>query len=235
MRRSLVILAFLALLGAAHAQDADTVKFDGKTFRLDGIDAPEIDQGCLDDKGAPYPCGRVAAQALAKLVAEQTPHCEDRGEDTRYKNQRIGVCHVADGTEINRWLVQQGWALNFEPSAKGRFKADEDEARAGGRGMWKGCFVAPQDFRRWNKKTATLLGSNCASDARDKLFPDDPPMPPGCAIKGKYAMRAWPYLGIYHVPDCGSYGRTSKPERWFCSEEDAAAADFRRSLTCWLK
>jgi endonuclease YncB( thermonuclease family) len=234
MRQAFAIVALIVAIGTAHAQDADTIRFDGKTFRLDGIDAPEFDQTCLDAEGAIYPCGQAAAQALAKLVGEKPAHCEDRGEDTRYQNRRIGLCHAASGTEINRWLVQQGWAVNFEPYAKGRFKADEDDARAGRLGMWKGCFVAPRDFRRWNKKAAELLGPSCPADARDKLFPDDPRMPPGCEIKGKYSLRAWPYRGIYHEPGCGSYRRTTKPDRWFCSEEDAWAAQFRRSFTCWL-
>ena len=233
--RVLAILTCMLLVCVAHAQDADTIKFDGKTFRLDGIDAPEIDQSCLDSDGALYPCGQVAAQELSKLIGEQPAHCEDRGEDTAYKKRRIGLCHAADGTEINRWLVQKGWAINFEPYAKGRFKTDEDDARAAQFGMWKGCFVAPRDFRRWNKSTAVMLGPNCPPDARTKLFPDDPQMPPGCEIKGKYSWRAQPYRGIYHVPGCGSYRRTTKHERWFCSEEDAWAANFRRSLTCWLR
>jgi endonuclease YncB( thermonuclease family) len=240
MRRAAVrVVAILAclLVGlvVAAAHDADTIKFDGKTFRLDGIDAPEIDQSCLDAEGASYPCGAMAAKALAQLIGAQPAHCEDRGADARYKNRRIGLCHAADGTEINRWLVQRGWAINFEPYAKGRFRADQDEARNARSGLWQGCFVAPRDFRRWNKNTATLLGPNCPPDARDKLFPDDPQMPAGCPIKGKYAWRAWPYRGIYHVPGCGSYRRTTKPDRWFCSEEDALAAQFRASFTCWLR
>ena len=103
--------------------------------------------------------------------------------------------------------------------------------------MRKGCFVAPRDFRDTKKYSATLLGSNCPPDALAKLFPDDPKMPPGCEIKGKYARRALVsgHRGIYHLPGCGSYRRTTNPDRWFCSEEDAHAAGFRRSLTCWLR
>jgi endonuclease YncB( thermonuclease family) len=233
--RLLALLALLFTAVAAHARDADTITFDGKTFRLDGIDAPEIDQSCLDAEGALYVCGRVAPQELSRLIGEKPFHCEDRGADTAHRHRRIGLCHTADGTEINRWLVQNGWAINFEPYAKGRFKSEEEEARTGRLGMWSGCFVAPRDFRRWNKSTAQLLGTSCPPDARDKLFPDDPQMPPGCEIKGKYTLRAWPYRGIYHLPGCGSYRRTTKPDRWFCSEEDAIAQQFRASLTCWLK
>jgi endonuclease YncB( thermonuclease family) len=219
----------------AHAHDADTLEFDGKTYRLEGVDAPERDQSCLDAEGALYPCGQVAARELATLIGERAVHCEDRGADPRYQNHRIGLCHTADGTEINRWLVQNGWALDVEPDAKGRFKTEHDEARAGRLGLWQGCFVAPDEFRRWNKSTTALLGARCAPDARHKLFPKDPQMPPGCGIKGKYALRAWPYRGIYHVPGCGSYRRTAQPDRWFCSEEDAMAAHFRGSFTCWLR
>ena len=234
--RVFVILTYLLLAPfTAHAQDADTIKFDGKTFRLDGIDAPEIDQNCLDAEGVLYPCGRVAAQELSKLIGEQPVHCEDHGADTAYKNWRIGLCHSADGTDINRWLVQQGWALNFEPYAKGRFKTDEDEAREGRHGIWKGCFVAPRDFRRWNNQAATLLGPRCPPDAREKLFATNSRMPPGCEIKGKYSLRALPYRGIYHMPGCGSYRRTTNPDRWFCSEDDALAAGFRGSFTCWWR
>jgi hypothetical protein len=126
--------------------------------------------------------------------------------------------------------VGQGWALNLQ-AAKGRFTIDEEDARAAHSGLWKGCFVAPQDFRRWDKHSAKLLGANCPSDARDKLFPEEASMPSGCEIKAHYALRAWPYAGIYHLPSCGSYRRT-KAKRWFCTEEAAREAGFRKAYTC---
>lgn len=229
---ALAIFAFYS--GFAQADDADTLTIDGKEYTLDGVDAPEIDQACLDADGEVYLCGRVAAQALATFVAGRAISCEELGVDPKHPNKRTGQCSV-DGVDVNRWLVEKGWALNFEPSARGRFKEFEAEARAGHFGMWKGCFVAPQDFRHWRKHAAKLLGATCPADARTKLFPDDPKMPGGCEIKGKYALRAWPYLGIYHMPSCGSYRRTTKPDRWFCSEDDALAAGFRSSYTCWLR
>jgi hypothetical protein len=109
--------------------------------------------------------------------------------------------------------------------------SDEEDARKGHLGQWKGCFVAPQEFRRWNKRGAILRGARCPPDARDKLFPDVTDMPPGCEIKGHYTIRAWPYAGIYHLAGCRSYRRTNA-QRWFCSEEDATAAHFRKAFTC---
>jgi hypothetical protein len=34
----------------------------------------------------------------------------------------------APSIDLNHWLVENGWAINFEPYAKGRFKTGEDAA-----------------------------------------------------------------------------------------------------------
>jgi hypothetical protein len=54
--------------------------------------------------------------------------------------------------------------------ASGRFAEDERDARKMRRGMWQGCFVAPRDFRRWNNRTAVVLGEGCLPDALATLF-----------------------------------------------------------------
>jgi len=203
-----VLLCFAFLL-VAHcttraADDADTLTIEGVRFRLDGIDAPELDQPCLDSVGEVYFCGRKAYEELQKFIANRVLRCDDKGADRRRQNRRIGQCSV-DNVDLQRWLITNGWAIPFEPYAKGRFKDDGIDARGLRAGLWDGCFVAPQDFRYWRKGSATLLGMACPADARDKLFPDDPRMPPGCPIKAKFALRAIGYEGIYHLPACRSY------------------------------
>jgi endonuclease YncB( thermonuclease family) len=232
--RAVLCIAFLLLaLGSSAADDADTLTADGVRFHLDGIDAPEVDQPCLDSEGEVYLCGRKAYEELQKFIAKRALRCDDTGLDSRRQNRRIGQCSV-ENVDLQRWLVTNGWAIPFEPPAKGRFKDEAVDARGLRAGLWDGCFVAPQDFRYWRKGSAKLLGMACPKDARDKLFPDDPRMPPGCPIKGQFAYRAWPFhSGIYHTEGCGSYQRTKHPQRWFCSEEEAQEAGFRKSLTCW--
>jgi endonuclease YncB( thermonuclease family) len=225
--------------GDVTVKNAATIESDGVTFRLDGIDAPETDQFCLNDKGAVSRCGIEARDRLKTFLAGRTVRCDDKGADPAYPKRRIGVCRIdGEDTTLNQWLVRQGWAVNVDPSAKGRFAADEEQARAGRVGLWKGCFATPRDLRDWNKSKAKLLGESCATirdvDARNALFPDDPGMPPGCSIKATFAARAkiTGHRGIYHLESCGSYRRTKKADRWFCSEEDAQAAGFRKALTC---
>ena len=219
--------------------DGDTLVLNGSPHRLDGIYAPETDQVCLNETGAVWTCGIEARDQLKEFVGKRDVRCDGKKYDTVYRNRRISICRIeGEAMSLNQWLVREGWALNFEPYAKGRFKADQDEAREKGRGLWKGCFSPPQLARRGNKNTSTLLGAACAKrkvgETRDILFPDNPAMPAGCSIKGKLAARAnfTGHRGIYHMESCRSYGRTKRPDRWFCSEDEAQAEGFRKAFTC---
>jgi endonuclease YncB( thermonuclease family) len=234
------------LLATAVCADAATIVTDGDTllvnetiYRLDGVDAPKTDQVCLDDKGAKWPCGIEARDRLREWIGTRALRCEDKGADRNFKKRRIGLCWLeGEKTSLNQWLVREGWALNADSSAKGRFRADEQYARDHRKGLWKGCFVSPMALRRYTISTATLMGAGCPREnnwpAREMLFPDHPSMPPGCPIKGRVALRSQVtgYQGIYHLEGCRSYARTQNPHRWFCSEEEAQAAGFRKAYTC---
>jgi endonuclease YncB( thermonuclease family) len=242
MRLHLAILATLLTSSSWAAEpvikDGGAIQLAGTTYRLDGIDAPELDQMCVDDRADPWACGVEALDRLARLIGKREVRCRDVGAETTYGKRRIGICMVDGETaSLNQMLVREGFALNSEPAARGRFKADEAAAKDAHSGLWKGCFAAPQEFRRW-QKTTTLMGASCRSDKdrelREILFPDEPAMPPGCPIKAKLAVRArvTGNVGIYHMQSCRSYAGLTKPERWFCSEEDAQAAGFRKAYNC---
>jgi endonuclease YncB( thermonuclease family) len=240
--RSLVLLAVLSasqsFAASATVKDGGTVQLGGVTYRLDGIDAPELDQICIDEHADNWACGVEARDQLSKLIGGRDVRCEDLGLGTTTKKRHIGICTVEGETApLNQLVVRQGFALNFEPYARGRFKDDEAGAKDNRRGLWKGCFVAPSEFRR-GRKDGALLGDSCRTD-RDReiravLFPENPTMPPGCSIKGKFAVRArvTGNVGVYHLQGCRSYPALTEPNRWFCSEEDAQAAGFRRAYNC---
>ena len=217
--------------------DGDTLRLERTIYRLDGIDAPEIDQTCLDRGDNLWPCGVAARDRLITYIGDRAVRCTDEGPDPDHKRRRRGVCSIeGEATTLNEWLVREGWALKFQPSAKGRFAREEANAREHQRGLWNGCLAEPRDFRGLNRSGARLVGGGCQSGhqnrARAKLFRVDTAMPPGCPIKAKLALRAVGYEGIYHLPGCGSYRRLKEANRWFCSEEDALAAGFRKALTC---
>lgn len=243
MRALIVAFTVIASLPSwaseARITDGGTLILDGVIYRLAGVDAPQTDQTCLDEKGGKWTCGIEARDRLQEYVGTHDVRCDDRGSDNLFRKRRVGECWVkGEPVSVNQWMVQQGWALNLDRSAKSRLKADSENAKAMKLGLWKGCFVSPESLRRFTISTASLLGAACPEannwPARQTLFPNDPAMPPGCAIKGRIAMRSqlMGYVGIYHLPSCRSYARTKQPHRWFCSEDEAKAAGFRKSYTC---
>ncbi len=222
----------------ATVRDGGTLQLGSVSYRLDGIDAPAFDQLCIDEHADSWTCGIEARDQLTKLIGGRQVRCEDLGIDPTFKKRRIGICKVeGEAASLNQWLVGQGLAVNVETAATSRFKTDEARAKDDRKGLWKGCFVAPREFRL-GKKDGTLLGSACRADRdrqiREALFPEDFVMPSGCSIKGKFAVRArvTGNLGIYHLQACRSYPGLTNPDRWFCSEEDAQAGGFRRAYNC---
>ena len=133
--RALIAALLLAMAGPSLATeivvtDGDTFQLDRTIYRLDGIDAPEIDQTCLDQRGDVWPCGVTARDRLSAYIGNRAVRCEDKGPDPVYKHRRIGICSIeSEATTLNEWLVREGWAIKFEPYAKGRFAAEEADAR----------------------------------------------------------------------------------------------------------
>jgi endonuclease YncB( thermonuclease family) len=240
----LLALAIMILSGSPGwaagiiVRDGDTIQIGDITYRLDGIDAPESDQMCIDDHADPWTCGIEARDQLTKLIKGRAVRCEDLGPDKTFKKRHIGLCTAeGDTLTLNQQLVREGFALNADPFIKGQFKDDAAVAKDDSKGLWKGCLIAPQEYRL-GKKDAALLGSSCRAD-RDKeiraaLFPEDLTMPPNCSIKAKFAVRArvTGNVGIYHLRGCPSYAAMTTPDRWFCSEDDAQASGFRKAFNC---
>jgi endonuclease YncB( thermonuclease family) len=226
-----------ALTAAATVRDANSIQLGDVTYRLDGVDAPELDQVCIDDHADPWTCGIEARDQLTRLIGGKPVRCDDVGPEKNFGKRHRAICTVeGDKVSLNEQLLKLGFAIAREP-LKANVKPAAAEAKAASAGIWKGCFVAPQEFRI-GKKDGALLGAACRSD-RDKeiraaLFPEDPTAPPSCAIKGKLAVRAHVTgnIGIYHLRGCPSYPGITEPERWFCAEDDARAAGFRRAYNC---
>ena len=97
--RALIAAIFLISASPSWAvevtiTDGDTLKLNGSPYRLDGIDAPETDQVCLDEKGAVWPCGIEARDQLKKFVGKRDVRCDGNKFDTVYRNRRISICWV---------------------------------------------------------------------------------------------------------------------------------------------
>jgi len=133
-----------ALSGPAFVIDGDTLEVKRQRIRLSGIDAPESDQTCQNSIGATYRCGDYATRMLREGIGQRAVTCDARDRD-RY-GRLIAVCHLG-GTDLNAWMVRNGLALAYRRYSMD-YAPQEDLARAEGRGLWAGGFIAPWDWRR---------------------------------------------------------------------------------------
>lgn len=192
------------LEGRAVAVTGDTLRIAGSRVVLDGIEAPEATQVCRRGTGT-WRCGAAAKDALAALVRGRRVACDVLGEDGGAKRVR---CY-AGNADIAEALVRGGhaFALGGFWSAYASVEGEAQDRKAG---LWAGEAERPQDYRdrRWEeaKKAA----------------------PEGCPIKGAIRSGARTYV----LPWAPSYDsirlRTTRGERWFCSESEAEAAGWSR-------
>ena len=135
-------LLMIAAATAAHAQtvtDGDTIKLDGVTYRIWGIDAPESRQICSDE----WEAGKIAAAYLYGLIRGHNVECEPKTKD-RY-GRTVALCR-ADGRDLGADMVAAGMALAFT-----RYSVDyvdhERGARAARLGIHAHVCEAPGDWR----------------------------------------------------------------------------------------
>ena len=154
LRPILITIALLAyraataadLTGRASVIDGDTIEVHGQRIRLFGIDAPESRQTC-EAAGQTWRCGQQAALALAEFIDQRTVTCGQRDLD-RY-GRIVAVCR-AGVDDLGAWAVHNGWALAYRRYSTAYVGA-EDSARAAKRGIWRGTFTAPWDWRRGDR------------------------------------------------------------------------------------
>lgn len=129
--------------GTADIIDGDSFRLGRDEIRLNGIDAPEYRQICRDEKGQNWNCGRAAADALRRLVRGREVEC--KGLDADRYGRLVSRCS-AGGIELNAEMVRLGWAVAYTRHAT--FYVDqESEARRDRRGIWRGTFDLPEDWR----------------------------------------------------------------------------------------
>lgn len=132
------------IVGYAHVADGDTLTISGTRIRLVDIDAPELAQNCTGADGRDWPCGRQASDRLHAVVQGRELTCLSRSRD-QY-DRALAVCTLPDKTDINAWMVRQGWAVTYDRGQT--YGAEQNEARSAKRGMWAGTFTPPREWRR---------------------------------------------------------------------------------------
>ena len=198
--------------GKAVATDGDSLRIGERRIRLFGIDAVEAGQRC-DYRGEIWKCGRASKMALKRIVRGKQVDCDvvdmDRG---RY----VARCKV-DEIDIAEDQVRRGWAVAYRQFSRDYVSA-ENEAWAAKRGLWRGSFERPHDYRARLRREAAQRAGQQKPPSTD------------CDIKGNISRSG---ARIYHMRGQVDYDRTSinesRGEMWFCTPSAAENAGWRRA------
>ena len=151
---------------SAKVVDGDTIHIvsQGKfgqlyKIKLEGIDAPELKQMCLDQNGKEWECGKEAAKALKEKLesCEKTVKCYvELGKKDKYKRY-IGTIQQQDVEEpfmvhdINYLMVYEGWTVAYLKYSK-KYKDAQEYAQEHKKGIWNGKFLDLAFYRKGKNK-----------------------------------------------------------------------------------
>lgn len=199
--------------------DGDTAKvsIDGKieSIRIIGIDTPEI--------GSRLECfGNEAKTRAQQLLSGKSVYVElDPSQGERDKYGRLLAYLVIDNTtDFGEQMIRQGYAheytYNLPYKKQSTYKSAETYARNNKLGLW--------------------TDGACGAYNKTQQEPEPAPVTTAsngeCLIKGNISSKN--EEKIYHVPGQQAYSRTKistdKGEKWFCNEQDAVDAGWRKAL-----
>jgi len=197
--------------------DGDTIQLeDGQRLRYLGIDTPET-----VDPRKPVQCfGVEASEKNKELVEGKTVRLEKDITDKDKYGRLLRYVHL-DNLFINLELVKQGFATSYTYPPDVKYQSEilqaEKEAREANRGLWAACLSPEPALDGFSSPSPQNTSENGKT----------------CLIKGNINTSG---EKIYHLPGCGSYSKTqideSRGERWFCSEDEAKSAGWRKALNC---
>jgi endonuclease YncB( thermonuclease family) len=124
----------------AQAIDGNTLKMGGTTYRLWGIDAPELDQRCYPEG---WRAGLEAARALSAMVERWPVTCVAKSIDAN--GRTVALCRAA-GRDLGAAMVLAGMALasTGESSDYAELEARAMRVRMG---MHAHACLAPWEWR----------------------------------------------------------------------------------------
>lgn len=206
--------------------DGDTIRvlIEGKpeSVRLLSIDTPET-----KDPRKPVQCfGDAATKKMVELVSGKLVKLtSDTLQPNRDKYKRLlRYVYLEDGTFVNAEMVYQGYAFAYTKyitDKNDEMMTLEKEAREANRGLWSSCPVEQSNTGYQSQALVPVETSQSTGQ------------PEGCNIKGNINSSG---DKIFHSPECGSYNRTkideNKDERWFCTENEAIQAGWRKARNC---
>ncbi|MBP5215377.1 MAG: thermonuclease family protein [Alphaproteobacteria bacterium] len=153
MLKNIAIFGLFSMIFIASAvaetfrvADGDSLEIGNRRIRLDGIDAPEFMQVCINSRGEEYFCGQQSWEFLRETIGDKIPNCVCLAEPDKY-NREICECYVGEIC-LNEYMVLNGWAESYHSE---KYAKAEEEAKQKKRGIWQGKHMRPALYRILNR------------------------------------------------------------------------------------
>lgn len=131
------------ITGSVDVIHANVFYINGRYVRLYGIDAPDNDQICSDERGSSYNCGQEAVSWVRSWIDNNPIDCYL----LQINPNDIDVATCIWGEyDIGAGLVGAGWAIANTNETK-IYAPYEAKAQGNSYGLWAGTFYSPQDWR----------------------------------------------------------------------------------------
>ncbi len=127
--------------GQASVIDGDTIKIQGISIRLSGIDAPEMKQLCFKNDVA-FNCGLSAKMHLEKLIKKDKGKANCKFENLDKYGRILGNC-----VGLNVAMVADGWAVAYTRYSD-EYLHWQKIAKKQKLGLWSTKFDYPEEWRR---------------------------------------------------------------------------------------
>lgn len=206
-----------SLILVTRVIDGDTIEIsDGQHVRYIGIDTPET----VDPRTTVQCYGKEASDKNKELVDGKRVRLEKDISETDKYGRLLRYVYLEDGRFVNDILVKEGYAhsSSYPPDTKyqEQFRASQQDAMNNNRGLWGTTCALPTTNPTQTQSSQPQTASNGT-----------------CVIKGNISAGK---EKIYHLPGCQSYEKTvidtSTGEQWFCTEQEALQAGWRKAQNC---
>lgn len=206
--------------------DGDTVdvSIDGKVerIRIIGINTPET-----VDPRKTVECFGVEASSQAKtLLSGKSVRLEidsSQGERDKY-GRLLRYIFLEDRTNFGLKMIQDGYAYEYTYDLPYKYQAEYKNAQKEAEKNKTGL---------WGNKCNGVIETNTITAPVNLTTETQATESNSCLIKGNINSKK---EKIYHISGCGSYNQTvideTKGEKWFCSEQEALDAGWRKALNC---
>lgn len=205
--------------------DGDTIRIDyngtSTPLRIIGIDTPET----VDPRTDVECFGPEATKYLTSLLTGKSVKIEaDPTQDNLDKYERLLRYIYLDNEDVGLKMIEGGYAseytYNLPYKNQSKYKAAEASAKQNKKGQWADGICSNTDtssvVEQQKVQTQQVTTTNTTTTS--------------CLIKGNINSKG---VKIYHMPGQQYYDETviteSKGERWFCTEQEAISAGWRKA------